>query len=402
MPPEIEPIKEAELIKCEYRSDEFKPDEIEEINGDQCCENCKCDHFAYCEECNEWVNQDDINEVKNKFLCDDCFDDLAFKCAVCDESDLQENSYSHGSNRYCMTCYDERFGVCGECCESFDIENLNEDGLCRDCQPQGSELINDYSYQPKLEFHKEKWEGEKYLGVELEIETSKNVDDLAKSFKAFLKSNSLENYLYFKEDGSLENGFEIVSHPFTLKAFHNKMKWRKILQWLKDNGATSHMSGRCGMHVHVTGKAVSLDDRRKIKLFMHQNRAEMIKFSARLEDKMGYCQLEKYTIETYEKDKKEGEVYQMGRHVAFNAHTSKGTCEFRLFRGTLNYKRFLASLQFSDALSEFVKQATPGQIAGGDSFDDFMKWLKRRARHQHLWKYLDLLQSKKLNLKAVA
>ena len=50
-------------------------------------------------------------------------------------------------------------------------------------------------------------------------------------------SNGLEN-LYCKHDGSLDDGFEMVTHPMTLDYHRKEMPWKKILHCAVDIGYT--------------------------------------------------------------------------------------------------------------------------------------------------------------------
>ena len=43
-------------------------------------------------------------------------------------------------------------------------------------------------------------------------------------------ANEVEENIYIKEDGSLSDGFEIVSYPMTLYYHKNNMNWQEIMK----------------------------------------------------------------------------------------------------------------------------------------------------------------------------
>ena len=83
---------------------------------------------------------------------------------------------------------------------------------------------------------------------------------------------------------------------------------------------------------------------------MEKHWSEIVKFSRRTQDNLNrwaarYATISATSEETYKKAKDR----HMGRYVAVNLENSN-TVEFRLFRGTLNYKTFIATLQFVDEI----------------------------------------------------
>ena len=68
--------------------------------------------------------------------------------------------------------------------------------------------------------------------------------------------NRINEHIYCKHDGSLDDGFEIVSHPATLEYHTNTIPWKKILDEALEMGYYSHNSGTCGLHVHINRAAL--------------------------------------------------------------------------------------------------------------------------------------------------
>jgi hypothetical protein len=205
--------------------------------------------------------------------------------------------------------------------------------------------IEQYSYKPNPEFF---GDGKLFMGVELEVDEGGKDDDNAGTLKNI--ANSSDEHIYIKADGSLEDGFEIVSHPMTLQYHLEKMDWESVLKEAVDMGYRSHQTSTCGLHVHVNRDAFGSNQAEqeeviaKILFFIEKHWAEMFKFSRRSQynidrwaARYGY---EKTGKEILEKAKGS----YTSRYVAVNLKNYY-TIEFRLFRGTLKYNTFIATLQ---------------------------------------------------------
>ena len=117
-------------------------------------------------------------------------------------------------------------------------------------------MIQDYYYKPNPIFY---GDGNRYFGVELEIDDAgENNTNAAKIVNI---ANHDEEHIYCKHDGSLNEGFEIVTHPMTLDYHLNHVPWAAVLAKAKELGYRSHQSGTCGLHVHVL---CDIGDKRKI------------------------------------------------------------------------------------------------------------------------------------------
>lgn len=86
--------------------------------------------------------------------------------------------------------------------------------MCEGCYARATRTrkIQDYYYKPEPIFY---GEGCRFFGVELEIDYGGESDSSARAILDVANGNGLE-YLYCKHDGSLDDGFELVSHPMTL------------------------------------------------------------------------------------------------------------------------------------------------------------------------------------------
>ena len=98
--------------------------------------------------------------------------------------------------------------------------------------------------------------------------------------------------------------------------------------------------------------------------FVEKHWNEIVKFSRRTLANLNrwsarYATISPTMEETYTKAKSK----YLGRYVAVNLENSN-TIEFRLFRGTLNYKTFIATLQLVDEICNHAINMSNGEIEG--------------------------------------
>ncbi len=63
--------------------------------------------------------------------------------------------------------------------------------------------------------------------------------------------NRQAEHLYCKHDGSIDEGFELVSYPMTLDYHIATMPWLDILTMAQRLGYLSYQTSTCGLHIHV-------------------------------------------------------------------------------------------------------------------------------------------------------
>ena len=354
----------------------------------------KPNRFFKCANCQILMDLDKLTERAIGYHCAKCVES-AVACSQCEKPVTAIESNKLGDKVICRVCLDEGYDNCRVCNMFFEngslIEETNDDGdshvYCNPCHSarEADGVIHDYNYTPRLAFRGEPWETNQYLGIELEINTMCAPAEHAQEFKRFLHSLGVDKHFFFKRDGSINGGYEIVTHPTTMVHNHKTIPWKEILGWLRKNGARSYESGECGLHVHISKDGINNLEMGKLKMFFHKAAAPITKFSKR--KSMSYCRIEDFGLVELTHFLR-GEFMQDGRRVAINTETNKGTIEFRLFRGTLNYKRFMASLQMVYASVEFVKEHGSVAIAHQDAWKMFCNWLRKKERYQMLIGYL--------------
>ena len=226
-----------------------------------------------------------------KELCPDCLAECTTLCRVCGERILLENNAGTEMHPLCQTCFDDYYTTCTRCgmllrrSEAFyqDSDEAEEYPYCNSCYYASPKGINDYYYKPEPIFH---GEGPRYMGVELEIDGAGELDSKASKILDVATRGGSE-LLYCKHDGSLDDGFELVSHPMSLDFHQKEMPWAAILKEAVRLGYQSHQASTCGLHVHVSRAAFGVTEVEqdaaiaRILYFFEKHWEELLKFSRR-------------------------------------------------------------------------------------------------------------------------
>lgn len=381
--------EECEEHKCDNCS--TIDTEGRHINNEYMCEEC-AQYWYTCDSCSEDVHSDDCYYAEDTAFCETCYNELFTTCAHrrCDHViRMSECDYSYENDYFCdADHFYEYYEICGDCSDTIptDESYYHEDRgetLCQNCYDDSSKgLINNYSFKPSPVFFKTGKELTKklFLGFELEIETndSNENEQLAEKIE--------NNMLYFKEDGSLNNGFEIISHPITPDKLREKKDvLSELLKTLKSEGAKSYDSDTCGMHVHISKDAFNTRHLYRFMLFFQENQRFIFKISQRksmekLERWAKFEEGNKTDIFEKAQGKKSGD-----RYMAVNLE-NRHTIEVRIFRGTLNEGSFFKNLEFCEAAYYFTKHNT----VKGNTLKAFKKYiLKHSEKYSNLIAFIE-------------
>lgn len=227
--------------------------------------------------------------------------------------------------------------------------------------------------------------------MELEIDGGGEYNDNADSILA--RANRSKELLYCKHDGSLDDGFELVSHPMTLPYHMASMPWLDVLDKAQELGYRSHNANTCGLHIHVNrdsfGDTVPEQEAviARILYFFEKHWEELLRFSRRTP-----LQLQQWAARYGYKDHpkemldhaKKG--YPGKRYTCVNLQ-NEATIEFRIFRGTLKYNTFIATLQLVDRVCEVamllsdedMRRLTWSEFVAGCDALELVQYLKERC-----------------------
>lgn len=312
-------------------------------DGRVCCEQCKAHLVTTCSHCNKEVFRFVSYTFDRKYFCTDCYFELYVTCHRCG---------TIIKKRDCFIDPDTEVAYCS-CC--FSLRNI---------------IIHDYNYKPNWKFFGKNTN--LYYGVELEIECQ-NID------KALMQVELSRNDRIVKRDGSLRNGFEIVSGPCDLAYHEHIFDWKGLCKRLKRHNCRSSKTNTCGLHIHFSRIFSTLEEV-KIATFIYCNINNLIKICRREPNTYAYIpdtieeQLSIMALESKEK-------YELLNFL------NDDTIEFRLPKGTLNYKTILATIELIDSIIFYTKSKTLKTLRK-ENFDQYLKWLHsnktNRSKYAHL------------------
>jgi hypothetical protein len=191
-------------------------------------------------------------------------------------------------------------------------------------------------------------------------------------------------FLYLKHDGSLNNGFEIVSHPATLGAHLGRYNIGKTFDKLVQAGARSHDTKTCGLHFHLSrgafgdmeevrreniGKLIYLYDRFYPDIVKYArremdraqqwaNRSRNINPNQFIVDQIRYKNTPAQIARNYfQESARDGTRYK-----AVNTQ-NRNTIEIRIMRGTLKPATFYADMLFSTKSAQYAINKNIMEIA---------------------------------------
>ncbi len=249
---------------------------------------------------------------------------------------------------------------------------------------ENEDEIKSYSYKPNTQFFKTELENNQpFYGIELEVENELNNMNNGKMAKTIASKE-----LYFKCDGSLNNGFEIVSHPLTFDYIQNKKDmFSSMLDNLKNNGFRSYNSSTCGMHIHISKDSFSTWHLFRFMQFFNSNKEFITKISQRELNKLErWATLENDSVRDIRKkivNAKKNKGYNYSRYSAINIQNEK-TIEIRIFRGTLFQGSFFKNIEFIDSLFNYTKDIPEVNL------NDYKKFVNGKKEYKNLAKFIQL------------
>ncbi len=317
-----------------------------------------------CSFCGKELTEDTAHEFSGRVMCSHCFELRTSICNHCGKVMWKDRAYGDNDILICETCFENYYSTCEDCgrlLHNDDAYYFDESDYpyCRQCYDKiNSYAIKSYNYKPELIFY---GSGDLFIGVELEIDKGGESNENAKVLLDI--ANQSWEHIYCKHDGSINDGFEIVSHPMSLDYHINRMNWEEVFNEAVSMYYRSHQTSTCGLHLHVNRSAFGDSEEEqedvisRIVFFVENHWNELMKFSRRSEATMNRW-ASRYGISTTAKDTyKNAKDRCMGRYVAVNIENID-TVEFRLFKGTLCYKTFVATLQLVYEICRFAIQMT--------------------------------------------
>lgn len=281
--------------------------------------------------------------------------------------------------------------------------------LCADAQRRGhrppavdgdNAMIHSYSHRPVLDFKGATGDpGQPFFGVEIEL-TAGDPRRMVREAAALLG-----HHFYFKSDGSISRGFELVTHPMSYSWAMNEWPWHGW-EILAARGIGSDET--TGMHIHVNKLAfgAASHDLRWLTFF-YRNRAMVEKIARRngssyarfdgSESKLivpikktgiqrcGKCDV---CLRFGNRRNSYGEYecrHRLQRYAAINL-TNEYTYEARVFASSIHPVHIKGALALMASTIEYTRTLTSAQILkqGGYDWNVFLEWVAERPEYAPL------------------
>ena len=329
-------------------------------------------------------------------LCRDCAEETTVVCADCGTRIRREDNAGDADTPLCRDCFARHYDHCVRCGRTVRrLYALYENGddeerypYCPACYEQRGEGIHEYSYKPTPIFY---GVGPRYFGVELEIDEGGEYDRNARLVMNVGNTEGRE-HIFCKHDGSLDDGFEVVSHPMSIDYHMDEMPWCDVLAKARELHYTSHKACTCGLHVHVSRAAFGATEAEqdaaiaRILYFFEKHWEELLKFSRRTQRQMeNWAARYGYKNEPKEILDHAKSQHPRRRYACVNL-TNADTIEFRIFRGTLKLNSFLATIQLVDRICDVAMNSSDEELknlswttfAAGCERPELVQYLKER------------------------
>lgn len=424
---------EEQTFACEHCGTErICSDDDLHINGGIVCPGC-AENYACCDSCEAYVHCDETHIVgSDSVYCENCYTEYAFTCDGCNDSYASDSYIRIGDGLYCEDCASDRAEQvlenisdcsnedCEDCNSEFDSIRdvicsmsvfdsprlpvrciscretiysiparprvevvsmiLRGDGLkCEYClqNAAGARRLHNYSFKPDPLFRKtiiDLDERALHFGTEVEVELVRS--DRVEALKILGELDEGELF-YCKSDSTIDNGFEVVSHPFTYnwmvqnkKAFDALFKLGSVMEgWSATN---------CGMHIHMSSDAFTNMHLFKFMRFFGLNREFIGRLSRReREDLDKWAPIDSHAKKKLMRFALKREGSPFGR-AALNFGTREPTIECRIFRSTLAPAVYYGNVEFLQSLYDFTKGcgATDNEL----SLDRYMDYVHNRSK----------------------
>ncbi len=370
---------------CAFCGAMIEGDNFGVVDGEIMCPECVERLQVTCSHCGCLITDGNYRLINDEeAICPDCADRYCTTCERCGTLIYDDDVYGDDDHCLCEHCYENHYTRCDNCdCVMHvnDSYGHGDDTLCYRCFNELDNFIRDYSYKPEPIFY---GKGNRYFGVELEIDLGGRDDDNAQSILEV--GNTSADCIYIKSDGSLNDGMEIVTHPMSLE-YHMNYYWEDVMAECVHLGYRSHQTTTCGLHIHVNRSCLGDFTEHqeatisRILYFVEQHWNELLKFSRRSESAMNRWAA-RYGYESSPKKLLDKAKERYGRYSAVNL-CNKHTIEFRMFRGTLKLNTLLATLQMVNHICDVAFTLSDEEMQGL-SWSDFVASVTEQELIQYL------------------
>lgn len=377
---------EDTVHECSVCSTNIETDDVifTSYDSSMLCTDCA----IICQRCDDVGSVDDtFHTVDGDLWCEGCTEQRAYYCDSCgDYNSYGTNYISDRQESWCENCTNDSY-YCEDC------DEWNADG-CDSCAESSNRLIHDYNYRPDAIFHSTDKNERLFFGIEVEVEAGRNYE-LASEYAYRLEALDLA---YLKSDGSLNHGFEIVTHPMSHDFFKNEAQelW-DTLEQLRTNDpykVKAWDTNTCGLHIHIsrTGFSSGAHMHRFLNL-VYSNQEFYEKLAGRSSDQ--WAKFTDIIRQDYKRDEEGNRLlneygsyaltttrsfknklsthFHTDRYSAVNTN-NPATLEMRIFRGSVNGTTIKAQLDLAHASVEYTRTINANDVINGALTADSFMW----------------------------
>ena len=421
--------------ECELCGERVFTEDMESVySHEECediyvCSSCFYEETMSCDCCEQVFLRselrDEVNHIDQDIeICQECFEEREFYCEYHERTEVDTSRWEDGSmyvNDYGRICLDSfesggEFSYCEDCGELYHFDNLeyletDDCCYCYDCIENHREeghitLYHDHDYDRRFISRKEYKENVDidntfFFGIELEVERAnrKVATDKAR-MSEILYDMDEHSILAFEQDGSLYDGFEIITQPMSFEYIkENKKFFMDMMESLRHNGYDSFNTTTCGHHIHMS-KSPLTDKQQMLFVAMFEFfRQEFTALSRRDESKLERWAT--FITRNYDKDQlNNSEVFESLLNILFQQHnryrainvTNVHTLESRIWRGTLDSLEYLARIELMYNVAMYVKDHTEelyNMVFGNEdlfelNFYDIITYKSNEFVHEYL------------------
>ena len=311
---------------CENCDEICRAEDFTDTRDGMVCGRCLDNHYCYSDVMDEWIHEDEVVYVGDEVMTDEYRDNHYYCCESCGEwFDLEREG--------CES--DDGYYLCDSCADDYRLEN-------GDVYYKDSGYIQEYHPDIDLHFY---GNGPKFLGCEYEVQGGGCNSNIAESIFGDYRE------FYCSRDGSLDEGFEAITHPCSPSHMLSNIDWETIVDKLDKNGYDDTEGG--GFHIHISREHFKSQSHiGKLIRFFSDNYQELVNFGNRTWDTAN----EWAEPTDYNEDDKFIDIYSNAkgeRYSAVNVWPSE-TVEIRLFGCTYRPEVIRSYIQFVDIITDLA------------------------------------------------
>jgi hypothetical protein len=373
----METEEEESVITCFSCGTECTDNPIfaDTLQDDAICESC----LRICERCDDTMTVDDDYSFLNgnDLWCISCLENHANYCDRCSEWHNGSSYYPedrHGS--YCEDCIESATWCEG--CDAYYVDGCNN--CDTDDYSDGDRIVHDYGYRPDPIFYSSSPDERLYFGIEIEVEAKEGDYEVRKNAaqRAYLLEN--EQLAYLKNDGSLNCGFEIVTHPMSHDYYMNEADelWDTLEDLRTKYDMKSWATRTCGLHIHISRTGFNggahmhrflnlvYSNQAFYELLAGRSSSQWSKFDdvdtavPNGHDEAGYTQWKR--VRSFKNKIDSGR--NTDRYSAVNTQ-NRATLEMRIFKGTINSGKVKSQINLAHASVEYTRTLTVKDVRDG-------------------------------------